>query len=634
LLLGLGLSLILASPYLLWESAHGFHSWQVYLGIGTSGGVTTSADGPRIDLSPLHLIVTMAGADHYPDMMGYGFRHDFSLPDVADQNTLSLCLLGLGLATCAGQLAWWLRRGRPADYQWEKYLLLLLWLILPLLVTVRHSIEFFNHYFIIMYPLQFVLIGIGLTAPGQAIGRLPIPARRQVAYAASGVAVAAVVFVVAGYAGFYRSYVDLVVANGPSWPYGVPLAFSQRAVDTARELHERYAGDRVYVYSYLQRRALDYLGLPDLDLRQVADPPVDLVIPSDPGAGAVYVLASGDTAEPAVDYGLVKDNGPLIVNLRNLGLEELSDKAILAQDGHCYYRFFHLPQGASGKIVASFTPVSQPVSLSNGLRLLGYSLPEQAQPGGRLTIRLLWQQPGGIPSNPPREYNLFVHLSDGSGRVLVVSDSELHRYADWRSDDMLITYHDLGIPTDAGPTLAWLDVGAYSRYDRAEVTWRDAQGRTLGSPPKLGPVKISPARPSQPPSQVVDYRFGEGLALVGYDLSPARPAAGDDLTVALRWRALAPSTVDYAVSVQLLDGEGHLVAQHDSPPASGQYPTSSWSAGEEIVDSHTLKIPRDAPAGAYKLVAVVYSVTGQKRLLLPGGSDYAPLAQVSLSAGR
>ncbi|MCL4466553.1 MAG: hypothetical protein M1401_04035 [Chloroflexi bacterium] len=152
--------------------------------------------------------------------------------------------------------------------------------------------------------------------------------------------------------------------------------------------------------------------------------------------------------------------------------------------------------------------------------------------------------------------------------------------------------------------------------------------------PEIGPMKVAPPAPSQPPSVPVEYRFGDSLALVGYNAEPARPAAGDNLTVALHWRALAKPAADYAVSVQLLDEAGRLVAQHDSPPVAGDYPASYWAADEEVTDRHSLTIPEDAPGGVYRLVAVVYTVAGQKRLPVAGAGDNAPFAQISLPPER
>jgi len=70
------------------------------------------------------------------------------------------------------------------------------------------------------------------------------------------------------------------------------------------------------------------------------------------------------------------------------------------------------------------------------------------------------------------------------------------------------------------------------------------------------------------------------------------------------------------VFVHLLDAEGRIVAQHDSQPQDGAYPTSVWDAGEVVADEHVLDLPVDLPAGHYRLRVGWY---------LPGSGDRLPV---------
>lgn len=626
LLLGAAAGLIVASPFLYFESQRGFDSLGKYLGVGTAAAT-------RIDLDSLKFILTMGSAEYFPTMMGYGLRGQWLLPWLGQQNDLSHGLLWAGLATCLWQLASWLWQRRPPGYQWEKYALLLLWFVVPVATSLRHSMELYPHYFIAAYPVQFVLMGLALATPVSAFARTRLPRRRYLTLGVVALAVAVPVYISASYFAFFRTYLDYVVGNGPTGPYGVPLLFSEQAVDTARVLRARFANDRVYAYSYLQRDSLDYLARPDLQLRQV-EPPDTVLIPKGTSAGVLSVLASDDAAA-GLAYGLVDDGSSRLGTLRALGFAEVPDTAVRGPDGHLYYRFFRLPPGKSSEISAAFAPPQQQIRLANGLRLLGCKFGPSASPGGKAALELLWELPG-----PPRdqtrevEYNLFAHLVDGNGRDLGTAEREVSRSLDWRSDELMVSTFEIPVPRDAGPTLAWFDVGAYSRYDRAGVLWQDANGRTTGSNYRVGPVRVAPPVPSQPPSTVTDLRFGDSLALVGYDLDPTAPVAGGNLAVTLRWHAVAKPAADYAISVQLLDASGRLVAQQDSPPVEGKYPTSVWAVGEEVVDRHVLSLPKDIPPGTYRLLTIVYTVNGQQRLVVAGGSDHAQLANLAVGGGR
>ncbi len=67
-----------------------------------------------------------------------------------------------------------------------------------------------------------------------------------------------------------------------------------------------------------------------------------------------------------------------------------------------------------------------------------------------------------------------------------------------------------------------------------------------------------------------------------------------------------------AISVRLVAPDGRLLAQDDNWPARGLLPTSQWSLGRLIRDTHYLAIPAEAAALPLSLVVVVYdSSTGQ-----------------------
>jgi hypothetical protein len=130
----------------------------------------------------------------------------------------------------------------------------------------------------------------------------------------------------------------------------------------------------------------------------------------------------------------------------------------------------------------------------------------------------------------------------------------------------------------------------------------------------------------------VEQSFGEALRLEGYDPGAAPARAGQTLAVDLYWQALAAPGRDYAVSLQLLDSSGRLVAQHDAPPVAGAYPTAHWQAGERVLDRHPLALPADL-AGEYRLQVVVYEQATGRRLQV-AGADAAALGQLQVGAQR
>ena len=164
LLLGLVLVLLVSAPYLYYESGRDFFSLRTYFGFSASGGA-------HWGLEPLGLVIAMASGLGFPSILGYSFRGEWSLPDIAVQDGIATFLLFAGVGWCVWRLIVWRRtRGAAAD-GWEKYLLLLLWLWLPVPISARHTIDMWPHYFMDIYPAQFILIGLGLVRGTEWLAR-------------------------------------------------------------------------------------------------------------------------------------------------------------------------------------------------------------------------------------------------------------------------------------------------------------------------------------------------------------------------------------------------------------------------------------------------------------------------------
>ena len=184
----------------------------------------------------------------------------------------------------------------------------------------------------------------------------------------------------------------------------------------------------------------------------------------------------------------------------------------------------------------------------------------------------------------------------------------------------------MSLPARQG--LVWLELSVFERYGRQYVAWGDAAGQPAGTSQRLAALKTRAPAPPPAPGVSRPVTFGAALQLTGYDLAPAaRP--GETLAVGLHWQALAAPAADYVVSVQVLDEDGRLVAQHDSPPMEGNYPTSFWEPGETVLDDHHVPLPAGLRPGTYRVMVVVYAAqTGQR--LRAGQDDQALLATLRL----
>src|SRR5690606_16295995 len=105
-----------------------------------------------------------------------------------------------------------------------------------------------------------------------------------------------------------------------------------------------------------------------------------------------------------------------------------------------------------------------------------------------------------------------------------------------------------------------------------------------------------------------DVRFGEAIRLRGYTPRGQEVRPGDIVQVTLFWETDRRLEQRYKVFLHLLDQQGQLVAQRDSEPGGGLALTTTWEAGEPVVDNHGVLVSPALAPGAYQLVLGLYNI--------------------------
>jgi hypothetical protein len=111
--------------------------------------------------------------------------------------------------------------------------------------------------------------------------------------------------------------------------------------------------------------------------------------------------------------------------------------------------------------------------------------------------------------------------------------------------------------------------------------------------------------------------FGEALQLTAA-AAPDHAQPGQAVSVHVAWRAATAPLEDLTVFVHLNGPQGELMAQNDSPPLEGQYPTAKWALGESVAYAMTVTLPADLPSGQYQWVVGVYPSASQAPLPVSG----------------
>jgi hypothetical protein len=271
------------------------------------------------------------------------------------------------------------------------------------------------------------------------------------------------------------------------------------------------------------------------------------------------------------------------------------------------------PAYARPESITALPSSAQPLqgTFGQAVHLLAYeSQISSVQPGGTVPLTLYWRGEKDINI----DYSVFIHLVDQNNLIVAQRDVlhglGLYPTSQWIIGRQFADTYTIPIPqTSFAPARVRFAVGLYDKATGVRLPV-SAGGDTL----YFGTVTIQPRSGKFPNKQ--DLLFEEGIALVGYTVDQQLVSRGDRLNLTLYWQSQAKPATNYKVFVHLVADGDVRAAQHDSEPAGGASPTSTWAPGQVIMDEHPLTISADAPLGAYRLVVGLYAGDSGRRLRL------------------
>ncbi len=148
-------------------------------------------------------------------------------------------------------------------------------------------------------------------------------------------------------------------------------------------------------------------------------------------------------------------------------------------------------------------------------------------------------------------------------------------------------------------------------------------------PASTPPAPLTPTEVAAIPHPMA-VRFDDLAHLRGYDVTPTTVRPGEVVSVTLYWEALARAPLDYAVFVHLLSDTDTMIAQRDTYPGLGRYPTTAWEPGDIFADTYRLSIPATAYAPDRGTVRVGLYLPDGPRLTTRDGQDTISLAVVEI----
>jgi hypothetical protein len=339
-------------------------------------------------------------------------------------------------------------------------LMLLSWLLIPILFSLRHNMELHLHFFALVAPAAYLLAGRAAEALGQEA------------------------WFHAGSWGRALKLVGLAALGFVALAQVVALGLMARFV----AIHETPNGFGVPLGRYMD----------------VADAAVAVAAETD--AAEVLVVGPGDSVvvdeTPAIFDVLLRRRVPdrfVVWHATALfpphgAVALLSPEAGEASVWYTAWPYYQVGEGYSLVVLDGswpqhgLEPVPAPRTLENGIELQGYAWEVSAGTAGN-PFWLLWQ----VLWLDPDDTHFFVHMLNEGGGVWAQGDAVGYPTANRRKGDRAISKFDITFGDNASPgSQTWARIGMYLYPEVVNVPVIDGQGNRVGDAVVIGPLNGGP----------------------------------------------------------------------------------------------------------------------------------------------
>lgn len=454
------------APYVLYDALHGWSNARGFLHYGSGGG-RWSWDALRYAF----MLTGSAGIEGMAGALWPQFRA--GLPDLGWLNGGLQGLLALALCYAVYQAV------RGPQERRRSLLLLLFWFAVPIFLQSRPATPTQPHYFILLYPVQFLLIAV-LVADGWEW------LRRRLTLPAVGWSVVMAVLVggALSWAGWQLAVMGqlarFMVDHPSTGGYGIPLRYTRAAAQEAQQLA---AGAEIIVLS----ESTD-------PLTEETPAVFDALLYRAP-----HRLADGRTALPVPEsthavylVGPVRESSPLEPVLQRLAsLRYVQSGPVLnLPDGGARYLLFHRSGPDREDTLAGLTSLGSGVALANQVVLAAYDLPTQSRSGETLPVWLAWWV--RIAPPPGADYHFYAHFLNAQGDKVGQWDGQGFPTATWRTGDLALSCFPILLPDDLPPGPYTVRVGMYTYPEIVGIPVVDAAGKPVEAAVTLGAVSLAP----------------------------------------------------------------------------------------------------------------------------------------------
>ncbi len=448
ILIGMVLFLLLYVPFLRYERATGFMDIQTVANALTGGRTANAEVGePVVNAASWLLTLELAAGDGFWDTSAVprdAIWQWFWLADVARM----LVVLSLFYAL-ASPIYWRFKHiNEPLPKKQTALLILAVWMIVPVLLYLRHTVYLQNYYFLYLYPAPFLALGLMLEdIRFWSIGawRRHTPTRKRPSSIFNLLFLSPILLL--AFWQFNISHTRLVMLETGTIGPEQQAQHIEQAIAASRTILERYPGCDLTIASHGGSLENSQMGV----LKEFVHPtPVRFV---DVGRGYIHparcTIYFTAVSDPQLDQFLT-DKG-----------EKLPEQIETRSDT---WHFYHVP--------GLPTAVSTPLAIwQNGLTLLEVTMPDEVAPGEQVVVTYVWQVTA-VPPNRAR-YHFFNHVMDESEQLITQEDAPAIDSLYWQPGDQLVTQFYLTMPPDLENGRFSLRVGLYTWPDLERVPLLD-----------------------------------------------------------------------------------------------------------------------------------------------------------------
>ncbi len=482
------------APFVIADGLRGWPSVTRLFGVVQQPGVT--------DTSAIHLAwITTTGEEIHSLAGPQEFENYRALVPFNDGVSAIIGLLVIGgVIGAAIDVLAAVRRRRWDDRSVASFLLMT-WLLLPVLGQLSHRTPLYVHYFLIVLPAPFMLMGY-------LVARLPFPSLRGALWATkqsharqeiassqaetthphpstafrSGcfLAMMTLLVIIAVAQAYQVITLQQFVATRPT-PGGmsVPIGYYEQLVSQARDALRHSGGAEIIVNTH------------------GSNPNVD-------EAPAIFDFLLNDVPHRFVDVGQAMQLYPALSHIQ---IDYAPDGTLPATDGRrellsqvtlratespaAIYRVEGVANSPCEVLARQQDGATTPARWSNGVSLLSTQI-DPMKPGEKAALRVCLKIVQLVRTRPAaEEYHWTAQLWDKAGRRWAQVDDNGYPSRYWRAGDVIIQLLTLDVPSDVPAGDYVLRVGQYTWPDVKPVLTIDVLGNPQSDAAEI-PVRVSP----------------------------------------------------------------------------------------------------------------------------------------------